>query len=227
MIPYRVTGGRTAVPYVTWFILVLSSVLFLSQIIQESFDEYVYVLTVVPPLFSLTELKDWLNVGAALFIYESFFHLITGLWFLWVFGSWVEKQFGHVLYFLIFLASGVVSILLEWHSDPAGRLAIVASSTAVSGIMGTFLAIGIAQHVESVGLRRLQPDTFYTWAWVWPGVWLLMQMVNNVFFVETINFDIKWSGTLYDVVGLTVGMLSGLLLKRPLARFYTWLDASE
>lgn len=227
MIPYKVTGGRTDVPYVTVFILLLSAGLFLFQILQPSFDSAVYILTVVPPLFSLFDAKDWLNVGASFFVYESFVHLIVGLWFLWVFGSWVEKQFGHVLYFCIFLLSGTVSVLLEWQNEPSSRLAIIASSAAISGVMGTYLALCVSSTVSAIGLQKRVPASIQTGGWLWPVVWIFLQCVNNGFYVETINYEMNWSSILFDLAGFTTGLVLGMVLRAPLKRFYTWFDALD
>ena len=77
----------------------------------------------------------------SLFLHAGWFHLLGNLWFLGVFGPNVETALGHGRFLLYYLISGVAGGLVHTMSDPESVLPALGASGAISGVMGSYLAI--------------------------------------------------------------------------------------
>lgn len=83
-----------------------------------------------------------LTLLSSFFIHEGFKHLLTNLYFLFVFGDEVELAFGGRFYLALLVLSGLAGDFLVWALEARRDLPHVGASGAIAGIMiFSFLAI--------------------------------------------------------------------------------------
>jgi membrane associated rhomboid family serine protease len=78
-----------------------------------------------------------------MFMHASLFHLLSNMWFLWIFGDNVEDRMGHFPYLLFYLICGVVATgahTLMAGLGLAGSLTVpmIGASGAIAGVMGAY-----------------------------------------------------------------------------------------
>ena len=75
------------------------------------------------------------------FLHGSLMHLLGNMWYLWLFGSKLEGTIGHFRFFLLYFASGIVSMLTQVANDPLSTIPIIGASGAIAGCMGMYLIV--------------------------------------------------------------------------------------
>lgn len=74
----------------------------------------------------------------SLFLHGGWLHLAGNMLFLWIFGDNVEQRLGRGAYLLVYLLSGVASILFFATFVLASPLPLVGASGAISGVLGCY-----------------------------------------------------------------------------------------
>ncbi|MFW6244904.1 MAG: rhomboid family intramembrane serine protease, partial [Fibrobacterota bacterium] len=140
MIPVKNEIDRKGIPAVT-VLLIISCVLvyFLRKPVVHG-----NALVPLDFMYSLFNPTEGLTLSLkalffAFFMHGSLFHLASNLWFMWIFGSAVEKELGHFRFAAVYILSGCVSMLIQVASSPLSDLPIVGASGAIAGLMGVHL----------------------------------------------------------------------------------------
>ncbi len=85
----------------------------------------------------------WYTWLTSLFLHGSWSHLIFNLYFLWIFGSFLEDTIGRMRYLLLYFFGGLVSALSNsfvfWLFFPEWtRIPLIGASGAIAALMGLF-----------------------------------------------------------------------------------------
>ncbi len=81
----------------------------------------------------------WATLVSSMFLHGGWLHLISNLWFLWVFGNNVEDSMGHLRFVAFYLICGVAAVLAQVVAMPGALVPTVGASGAISGVMGAYL----------------------------------------------------------------------------------------
>jgi membrane associated rhomboid family serine protease len=76
---------------------------------------------------------------ASLFMHGSSLHLLSNMWYLWLFGPAIERRIGWWQFALSYGAGGIIASLSQAMSSPLSSLPIVGASGAIAAIMGLTL----------------------------------------------------------------------------------------
>lgn len=75
---------------------------------------------------------------ASLFLHGGWLHLAGNMLFLWIFGDNVEQRLGRGAYLLVYLGTGVASVLFFSAFAPNSPMPLVGASGAISGVIGCY-----------------------------------------------------------------------------------------
>jgi len=126
--------------------------------------------------------KNLYTFITSLFLHASFWHLLTNMWFLWLFGDNIEHNLGKLKFIIFYLFCGVVanagySLLASEKTIP-----LVGASGAISGLLGAYLVLYPGNRIE--GLLVLVPFYFkrITIDAKWfLGLWFILQLLAAYF----------------------------------------------
>ncbi|MFQ5550061.1 MAG: rhomboid family intramembrane serine protease [Gemmatimonadales bacterium] len=79
-----------------------------------------------------------LNVVSSMFMHGGWFHILSNMWFLWVFGDNVEDAMGPARFVAFYVLCGVGAALAQVLSGPASVVPMVGASGAIGGVMGAY-----------------------------------------------------------------------------------------
>jgi membrane associated rhomboid family serine protease len=231
--PLRDSLKSRSFPWVTVLLILVNVVAYLaaSQLSPEG-GRLLEPLTFVPRRFfrwrgELLDFERWWPLVTAMFLHANLLHLVSNLWFLWVFGDNVEDRLGHGRYLFFYLLCGVASFLVYGLSAPASGVPVLGASGAISGVLGAYLLL-----FSRARILTLVPIVIIPWlvevpAFVFLGVWFLLQ-----FFYGTASHaagtaaqgGVAWWA---HVGGFVAGFALCWLLRRPGARPPTrpWVQA--
>ncbi len=95
--PYGDENPRKTIPLITIFLITANIIIFFIANTQIYFKTIVYTYGFIPNNFS------FITIFTSMFLHQDLFHLISNMWFLWLFGDNVEDKLGKLAF--LFLAT--------------------------------------------------------------------------------------------------------------------------
>lgn len=180
MFPIRDSTPRERFPFVNYAIILLTAVVFLLQIAAPNFEEFIFSFGFIPKDFHMTVLSSYSSVFTSLFLHGGFFHILSNMWFLHIFGDNVEDRFGHLSYLMFYLFAGFVATMTQYIFATQSAVPMIGASGAVSGVAGAYYFLFRNSKVETL------IALFFTWtivelpASVVLGYWFLTQVFSGL-----------------------------------------------
>lgn len=120
------------------------------------------------------------SMFTSMFLHGGWVHLISNMWFLWIFGDNVEDRLGRLKYLLFYLVCGVLSALAHTLFNRGSTMPTVGASGAISGVLGAYIML-----FPMARIMTLVPIFFFIHfveipAVVFLGVWFLIQLLSQV-----------------------------------------------
>lgn len=193
-------SSRTITPYVTWFLIAANILVFIYQLMNESFT---YGYSVVP--YEITHGIDLIGPGgynragemvkppqspgptpiyltllSSMFMHGGYMHIGGNMLYLWIFGDNVEDSMGHVKFIIFYLLCGIIASLTHVFFDANSTIPSLGASGAIAGVLGAYLILHPKQSV-----RVLVPLGFFSRLTELPaivviGFWALLQLFGGL-----------------------------------------------
>lgn len=179
--------------------------------------ELIFAFGFIPARFFEQQAASWISlpgfmpVLSSMFLHANLIHLISNMWFLWIFGDNVEDCMGHGRYLLFYLLCGVASVAAQAISNPHSTIPMIGASGAISGVLGayfltypqarilTLLPIFILIYIVEV------PAFFFL------GFWFILQFIEGS--LDTLNSQ-KMAGGGVAFWAHVGGFVAGVALLR-------------
>ena len=174
-------SGRT--PYVTWGLMAVNIVVFLSYwpFISTDIDalyEFWAKYAMVPGW--VTEYGEYQSLFTSMFLHGGWMHLAGNMLFLWIFGDNLEDEMGHVPFLIFYLLGGLGAGMAHVLSAPASMVPTVGASGAIAAVMGGYLLLFPKAKVDILLILIIVFKIFPVPAWIMLGLWFALQLFNGV-----------------------------------------------
>ena len=83
----------------------------------------------------------WVTIFSAMFLHGGWFHIVSNMWVLFIFGDNVEDRMGSGQYLVFYLLSGVVAGLMQAFLLPGSAAPMIGASGAIAGVLGAYLVL--------------------------------------------------------------------------------------
>ncbi|MCP4727783.1 MAG: rhomboid family intramembrane serine protease [bacterium] len=118
-------------------LIIINVIIFLVQMISPVFYNYFVRYFGLVPYDLLHKAFIW-QLGSYMFLHGGFFHILFNMFFLWMFGSEIEREWGtkefYKYYFITGIGAGVFNVLFQ----PNSTIPIVGASGAIYGLLVAF-----------------------------------------------------------------------------------------
>jgi len=185
------------------------SFLFVTSLGPGGYERFLGSYGVVPARLSLDQPLSVLTLFTSMFLHGGWFHLLSNMWTLFIFGDNVEDQMGSGRYLVFYLMAGTAAGLAHAVSSPNSVIPTVGASGAIAGVLGAYFILFPRARVTT-----FIPLFFLPWfidvpAIVFIGIWFFTQLSQGLLALGAIGDfgGIAW----WAHVG---GFLVGLLLVR-------------
>ena len=184
MIPLRDTIPVRRFPVVNVVLIGINVIVFLFESILGP-DDLNYVIGAFglrPALFWQGDgLEGWLPLLTAPFMHGGWWHLISNMLALYIFGDNVEDSLGRLRYLLFYLCSGLAASAAHLLASSNSPIPTVGASGAIAGVLGAYLVLFPRARVVTLVpiiyfFRVIQiPAVIYL------GFWFISQLFNGLF----------------------------------------------
>jgi len=128
--------------------------------------------------------RQMANVFTSMFLHGSWMHLLSNMWFLYIFGNNIEDSMGHARFVVFYLLCGVAAALAQVFVSPDSVIPMVGASGAISGVMGAYLLLYPRVRVFCIVPIGIFPISVAMPAWTmllyWAGLQLFSGLVGTV-----------------------------------------------
>ena len=212
MFPIRDTIRSRTFPLVNLALIAVNVLVFLfqSSLSQQGFMRIIQTYGLVPAQFSLSNPFEIFTIFSSMFMHGGWFHLISNMWTLYIFGDNVEDRMGSGRYLVFYLLAGIVAAATHVFFTPDLRQPTVGASGAVAGVLGAYFLLFPNSRVVT-----FIPVFFLPWfvqipAFIYLGIWFFSQVANGVMLDQAMGGIAWWAH-----IG---GFVTGLVLVRIFAR---------
>ena len=111
MFPIKDNVPSRRVPFVTWLIIAANTVIFMFEVslTPRQLEHLITTLGLTP----VDIVQDWMpetvTILTSMFLHSGWFHLISNMWALYIFGDNVEDRMGHIRYPVFYVLCGVAA----------------------------------------------------------------------------------------------------------------------
>lgn len=125
---------------------------------------------------------------SSMFLHGGLAHLVSNMWYLWIFGDNVEYHFGHVKFLLFYILSGFAATFTHFLLEPYASVPAIGASGAISGVLGayflcfpkarvlTFLPVPVLRSFRGLISTAEVPGFLFL------GFWFVLQLYNSGLF---------------------------------------------
>jgi membrane associated rhomboid family serine protease len=218
MIPIRDTAPCHSRPVVTWSLIVICTAIFIVMqwLPYEMSYRLVHLYGMVPLRYTN---PDWARLQGlpfdgyfsfltSLFLHGNWLHLITNMWFLWIFADNVEDRMGRIRFLIFYILCGLFATYLQWYFDRTLEIPVVGASGALAGVLGAYFFLYPMARVILLPIPFV-PFIFNVPAIAFLGIWVIIQLHNATTSVvfKGVSVDVAWWAHLG-------GFIAGILLYR-------------
>ena len=143
MIPLYDTVHSRRVPIVNWLLIGLNVLVFLYEISlsRTGLTNLTQTWGLVPVTLLTQPQTAWLTIYTSMFLHGGWFHILSNMWVLFIFGDNVEDRMGGGRYLLFYLLSGTAAALLQSFFLPTSHVPMIGASGAIAGVLGAYLLL--------------------------------------------------------------------------------------
>jgi len=143
MIPLRDTLRSRRFPLVNWLIILANAAAFYYElrIGPSVLNDFINTWGLVPARLWTDPQSAWVTIFSAMFLHGGWFHILSNMWVLFIFGDNVEDRMGSGRYLVFYLLSGVAAGLMQAFLLPGSPVPMVGASGAIAGVLGAYLVL--------------------------------------------------------------------------------------
>lgn len=140
---FPLSDTKTSGRFPAWVvILILANVwVFLLELTAPDPDLFVGQFALIPSQVDFSNLDSLKPFITSQFLHGGFIHIISNMWFLWIFGDNVEEKLGVFFFPIFYLSVGVVGGLSQYIFMPNSDIPILGASGAIAGVLGAYMAL--------------------------------------------------------------------------------------
>ncbi|WP_224093840.1 rhomboid family intramembrane serine protease [Nostoc sp. MS1] len=211
--PSRIT------PYFTYGIIGMNVLVFLHEVSLSNAQLNLFLsqYAVVPQELTTNLGVEWPTLFTSQFLHGGWWHLISNMVFLWVFGNNIEERLGHFKYLIFYLACGALAAACQWFIGMYSTIPSLGASGAISGVLGAYLIRFPQARVTTLVFLGFFVTTISIPALFIIGIFFIQNVISGLASLQaSANMTIESGGVAYwahiggFVFGIILGPIFGL-----------------
>lgn len=182
MFPLRDTVRSRSFPVVNYGLIALNALVFLfeASLGTRAFERFIAAYGVVPAQVSLVQPFSWLTLFTSMFLHGGWFHLLSNMWVLFIFGDNVEDRMGSFRYLIFYLLAGTIAGATHVYFSPGSNVPTVGASGAIAGVLGAYFVLFPSARVTTLVPLFILPWFIEVPAFLFIGIWFLTQLSSGL-----------------------------------------------
>ena len=177
-------------PVVVWALIAVNVAAFLFQLSlgPRELEVFLRHYALVPARYMHPEWAlrvgldpdNWLPFLTNMYLHGGWFHLISNMWTLWIFGPAVEDRLGKGRFFLFYTFAGVAASVAHALVNADSTIPALGASGAIAGVLGAYMRLFPLSRVIVLVPIGFLPFFFELPGAIFAGFWFLTQVLQGV-----------------------------------------------
>lgn len=206
-------------PFLNIIIIAITSIVFIQQLMAFNQEAFISQYALVPSLIDFSNYLTLTPFVTAIFLHGGFLHIISNMWFLWVFGDNVEGYLGWFIFPILYFAAGIVGNFLQYFIMPTSNIPMLGASGAVAGILGAYYILFPKSRIKTFIPFFGFPAIIQVPASFMLGYWFILQLISGA---ATLPLASGTGGIAFwaHVGGFLIGVLFAKVLQKRMMKLY-------
>ncbi|MBX3047956.1 MAG: rhomboid family intramembrane serine protease [Anaerolineales bacterium] len=214
MFPIRDSNRTSRFPIMNWLLILANALVFFYEISlgDGQLNEFIYEFAMMPAKLQSDPQTFAFTVLTSMFMHAGWFHFLSNVWILHIFGDNVEDRMGPIRYLIFYLLGGVAAALLETYVSPGSQIPVLGASGAIAGVLGAYVLLFPGARVRTavflifISIMDLPAVIFI-------GFWFVSQLFSGLASIgATATTGVAWWA---HIGGFAMGLLlCGLFARR-------------
>ena len=149
MIPLKDDNPTSRKPIVTYFLISLCVLIFLTQLGTQSYKtgQLFYSYGLIPSVLmghnqlpmDLYVVPAFVTIFSSMFMHGGFMHLIGNMLYMWIFADNIEDNLGPSKFLIFYLLAGIGAAMTQVLMDTHSEVPMIGASGAIGGVLGAYL----------------------------------------------------------------------------------------
>jgi membrane associated rhomboid family serine protease len=187
--PFIDTAPRAARPAITLMLIVINSLVFLwMQSLPPRTLGWVLVhAALIPVRYTEPALaraagldpSNWWPLLTNTFLHGGWLHLISNMWFLWIFGPAMEARLSRLGFTVLYVAGALAASTVHLLTHPDSSEPVIGASGAIAAVLGAYAVTYPTARVMTVVLVIVIPLFLPIPALLFALIWFVLQLMQG------------------------------------------------
>jgi len=226
MIPLRDNIPSRRFPIVNILLIVANFVVFFYELsLGDGVEGSIFQYSIIPARivkdianFNISHISSLVGpFFSAIFLHGGWYHLLSNMLYLWIFGDNVEDRMGHFKYLIFYLICGFTSSIVHILTNMSSSIPTIGASGAISGVLGAYFIV-----FPEARVMTILPFGFFLQiaaipAFLFLGFWFISQTLNGVASLAVRTYMTSGGVAWWAHIG---GFITGIIIGRRYRRRY-------
>lgn len=213
MFPLSDTARAQRFPIFTILLIIANIFVFIKEITAPDPDAFIMHYALIPTHVQFNDVSTLLPFVTAIFLHGGFFHILSNMWFLWIFGDNVEGELSPPGFIFLFLVAGIIGNILQFVIMPGTSIPMLGASGAVAGILGCYYRLFPQSRVKTLIFLFFFVTIVEISAPIMLGYWFILQLISGATSLSQTVSDQGGIAFFAHIAGFIVGLLVGKYVK--------------
>ena len=189
MFPLIDTAPRAARPAVTLALILVNTLVFLwMQSLPPRALNWVLVhVALIPVRYTEPAMaraagldpSNWWPLLSNTFLHGGWLHLISNMWFVWIFGPAMEARLRRIGFAVLYVGGAVAASTVHLLTHPDSSEPVIGASGAIAAVLGAYAVTFPAARVITVVLVIIVPLFVPIPAMLFAVIWFVLQLMQG------------------------------------------------
>src|SRR5216683_787289 len=138
MFPLSDDARAPRFPIMMWIVIIANVFVFVSELLAPDIDTFMAHYALIPAQVHFNSYVTLLPFVTAIFLHGGFFHILSNMWFLFIFGDNVEGALHPIGFLFLFLLAGIAGNIFQYLIMPHSSTPMIGASGAIAGVLGCY-----------------------------------------------------------------------------------------
>jgi membrane associated rhomboid family serine protease len=181
MFPLYDTLRPRRFPIVNWMLIILNGIVFYYELKlnETGLHRFIQTWGLVPFQLTSNPAETWVTIFTSMFMHGGWFHILSNMWVLVIFGDNIEDRLGSGRYLIFYLLTGMAAALMQAFLAPASDQPMIGASGAIAGVLGAYLILFPRARIASLVPIFFLFTLIEIPAFVFLGFWFILQLFSG------------------------------------------------
>lgn len=150
MFPLRDSHPSRKFPFINLVLIAVNIYVFFLELTAPNTQAFIESYALIPASVNLAVPQTLLPFVTSMFFHAGFLHILSNMWFLWIFGDNVEGEIGHIKYLFFYLFAGIAASFVQYIFISSSVLPMIGASGAIAGVLGAYYKFFPHHKVDSL-----------------------------------------------------------------------------